>query len=258
MPNGYLQKQLNSGRISHAYLFIGPENTNKLATAEEFISALHCTARKNGKACNKCAVCKQIKKRIYPEILHIAPENEQILIEQVREVKLFLANKSISSGWRVVLIEKAHSLTKQAANALLKVLEEPGERQTIILLAEKANTLPNTVISRCQILKFLPTTNGINILKKEIKGEEYQKWINFFTEKSISKRIALLDKYCSKKTPAQLKEILDIWLLIWREILLENTAMKKAQLIIQELLLIKKKNNLNIKLQLENIIINYQ
>jgi len=251
MQNEYLQKQLNSGKISHAYLFIGPKNTNKLEIAESFIASLFCS-------CNKCTICRQIKKRIYPEILYIAPLKEQILIEQTRKVRLFLANKSINHSWRMVLIEKAHTLTKQAANALLKTLEEPGKKQIIILVAEKLNTLPNTVISRCQIIKFLPTTDGVNILKQKIKNEDYQEWKNFFAEKTINRKIALLDKYLNKKTQAQLKEILDIWLMIWREILLENTSKNKARVIIQELLAIKKINNINIKMHLENIIINYQ
>lgn len=257
MSNEYLQKQLNSGKISHAYLFIGPENTNKSAEAEEFISSLCCIAKKDGKPCNKCAVCRQIKKKKYHEILYIAPLKEQILIGQIREIKLFLAKKSYEAGWRIILIEKAHSLTKQAANSLLKILEEPGKRQMLILLAEKTNTLPLTVISRCQIVKFLPNSSGIEILKSKVNGDEYDQWLDFFRKKAVSKQLALLEKYCGKKSQAQLQKIIDIWLLIWREKLLENSTGNNARLIIQKLLEMKKGNNLNIKLQLENIIINY-
>jgi DNA polymerase III delta prime subunit len=240
----YLQKQLKSGKISHAYVFIGPENTNKLEIAEQLTADLFCK-------CGKCQICRQIKKKIYPEILYIIPEKEQILIEQIRRIKHFLAKKSIS--WQVVIIKQAHLLNKQSANALLKTLEEPGNKQVIILLADKLNTLPKTIASRCQIINFLPA-----VFKPDIEKKEFKQWLDFF--KSKENKITALEKFLNKKTQAQMNQIIDWWIIVWREILLSgqgNYSTKQARDVLDKLLQIKKKgNNLNLKLQLENIIIN--
>lgn len=244
----YLQKQIISGTISHAYLFVGPQNTGKLATAEKFAADLFCE-------CGKCEICRQIRKKIFPEILFVAPAKEQILIEQVREIRRFLTKQTIGGSWRVVIVSKAHLLTKQAANALLKTLEEPGKKQVIMLTADRLNNLPETVVSRCQIIKFLPMAFSL-----DKNNKDFRQWTDFFESSEKTNKIAVLEKFLNKKNQSQMNKIVDLWIIVWREILLTGSARyprQKAGQILQKLLEIKKKgNNINIKLQLENIIIN--
>ncbi len=160
----HLQTARQKGRLSHAYLFVGPEGVGKASTARALAAALNCQApRADGDACGVCASCRRLAAGTHPDFLVITPTSEghqpQIKIERIREFRRLTAYPPFDGGWRVALIKPAEALTAQndaAAHALLKTLEEPPERHLIILAAlGEADLLP-TVVSRCQKLAFTP------------------------------------------------------------------------------------------------------
>ncbi|MFH1781015.1 MAG: hypothetical protein ABH835_00125 [Patescibacteria group bacterium] len=153
----YLQKTIKNGKIGHAYLISGPKNVGKNNLALNFIYTLYCTGPDKKKPCHKCDNCSQLKKQIHPDFIHIQPEEEGkiIAIKQIRGAIEKISKKTLSNNYKICLIEKADLLSLEAANALLKTLEEPKGKTVIILTADK-NTLPETIISRCQTISLQP------------------------------------------------------------------------------------------------------
>jgi DNA polymerase-3 subunit delta' len=163
-PVAHLKTAMAKGRLSHAYLFLGPEGVGKASTARALAAALNCAApREDRDACGSCPSCRRLAAGTHPDLLVIAPTSEghqpQIKIEQIRELRRLTEYPPLGGGWRVVIIKPAEALTAQndaAANALLKTLEEPPAQHLLVLTAlGEADLLP-TVVSRCQKLAFAP------------------------------------------------------------------------------------------------------
>jgi DNA polymerase III subunit delta' len=151
-------------RLAHAYLFIGPEGVGRESTARALAAALNCLSlSEDGEACGVCASCRRQAAGTHPDFLVISftPEalqklQPQIKIGQIREFCRVTAYPPFGDGWRVVLIKPAEALNEDAANALLKTLEEPPERHLLILTAQVEADLLPTIVSRCHKLAFAP------------------------------------------------------------------------------------------------------
>jgi DNA polymerase-3 subunit delta' len=154
-PVQILRKAIETGRIYHAYLFTGMEGIGKRLVAVNMAKALNCPHQK-GEACDQCPSCQRMDKAVHPDLLHITPAGETIKIEQIRELQRVIAFKPYEARWRVVIVDGAEQMTREAANALLKTLEEPPAWTTIILVATTTESLPPTVLSRCQRILFNP------------------------------------------------------------------------------------------------------
>ncbi len=156
----YLQNSIENGKINHAYLFYGPEHLGKKKIAESFLFSLFCVSETKARPCGRCQNCAQIRKNIHPDVHWLEPEADKknTSIKQVRELIAKLQKKSLHQGYKVVLIKQASSLTLSASNALLKTLEEPAQKTVLVLLAEDLSTIPETITSRCQIIRFLPVS----------------------------------------------------------------------------------------------------
>jgi DNA polymerase III subunit delta' len=155
------------GRLPHALLFCGPEGIGKLAFAEALAGALLCERAGTSGACGKCASCGWMGqgshpdlRRLEPEILSESPDPEEnsekkkpsleIKIDQVRDIAGFIAMTSHHGGAKVVLIRPAETLNINAANALLKNLEEPPAGTYFLLVAHRWHQLLPTIRSRCE------------------------------------------------------------------------------------------------------------
>ncbi|SDC11793.1 DNA polymerase III subunit delta' [Acinetobacter boissieri] len=140
--------------IGHGILLYGKKGAGKKDFALHFIAWLLCLDKKTTAACGVCASCQWLKSNTHPNYVHISTDddkkqsNSQIKIDKVREIQPFV--QQTVEGWRVVLIEPAETLNTAAANALLKTLEEPGERTIIVLLTDHLLKLPATIRSRLQ------------------------------------------------------------------------------------------------------------
>ncbi len=141
-------------RLPHALLLTGIRGIGKAHFAVCFMRAQLCQATYSD-LCN-CHSCRLIAGKSHPNILWIEPEKAggAIKVDQIREVSDFVNQTSLQGEYRFVLIDPASSMNINAANALLKTLEEPAAHAILILISEQASHLPATVLSRCQHLHF--------------------------------------------------------------------------------------------------------
>lgn len=185
----YLKASLRNNRISHAYIFSGPDGVGKRLAAVNFAKALNCLSPVSGspcdpsalrqaqgrpeqgrrtagsgshlepvEGCDRCSSCKKIDSSNHPDIFVLKPEEEgaSIKIEDARVLIKNVYLKPFEARRKVYIIEGAEYMKREAANALLKTLEEPPADSVIILLTENTKTLLHTVVSRCQVVKFFP------------------------------------------------------------------------------------------------------
>ncbi|MGM0559368.1 MAG: DNA polymerase III subunit delta' [Myxococcota bacterium] len=168
-PLDILQRALDTGRVHHAYLFTGLEGVGKFQTAHTFAAVVNCLERPEGEfrdACGTCSSCRKIAQIQHPDLMVIEPDGTRIKIDQIREVQKASSKAPYEARYRMVLIDQAHTMTEQAANALLKTLEEPATRMRLILVTDQPHMLLDTIISRCQILRFgaLDTDDVVDLL----------------------------------------------------------------------------------------------
>jgi len=157
----FFKKSIKNDRLAHAYLFAGPANVGKRTMALELIKML-----------NGC----DITEAMHPDALVIEPavtekekvkKQSEIGISEVRKVRHQLSLSPYSAPYKIALIDQAEKMTDEASNCLLKTLEEPSGKSILILITANQNSLLATIISRCQLIKFLSVPN--NIILKEIQ-----------------------------------------------------------------------------------------
>lgn len=140
--------------LGHGLLFYGKQGCAKKEFAERFVAWVLCLNKQPQAACGECSSCQWLKSDTHPNYVHITTDEEnkkqnaKIKIEKIRDLLPFV--QQTGEGWRVVVIEPAEALNTASANALLKTLEEPGERVVLILLADHYLKLPATIRSRLQ------------------------------------------------------------------------------------------------------------
>ncbi|MGD9948016.1 MAG: DNA polymerase III subunit delta' [Desulfobulbus sp.] len=151
-----LTRAVASGRLAHAYLFAGPDGVGKNTAAQALASVLLCRVPNGLEPCGSCPGCRKFLSGNHPDFLHVRPDGAAIKIDQIREMKKALTFSPFESRQRVVLIEDVHTMRREAANSLLKVLEEPPQNNLMILIGSTAGALLDTIVSRCQVIPFAP------------------------------------------------------------------------------------------------------
>jgi DNA polymerase III subunit delta' len=155
-----LQDALVSGSPGHAWLFVGPEGVGRRPAAMAFAAALNCDRSQTG--CGECVSCRKIIRGAHPDVHLIVPEGQQILVDQVRGsanergVIPEASRSPLEGRTKVFVFEDAAQLNPHAANALLKILEEPPDDVAFLLVTADADALPETVVSRCRRIDFIP------------------------------------------------------------------------------------------------------
>ena len=144
-------------RLGHAYLFTGPDGVGKTLFALELAKALFCTSD-GERPCDECADCRMSAHGGHPDLFLVeAAENKRfITIDQARELGRSLTLMPVRSSRRVAVIREAERMQSEAANALLKTLEEPSPFAHLILTTARPRALPSTIRSRCQEVRFAP------------------------------------------------------------------------------------------------------
>ncbi|MDP9180020.1 MAG: DNA polymerase III subunit delta' [Gemmatimonadota bacterium] len=152
-----LRLALTSGRLHHAYLFVGPEGIGKRMLATALAQAVHCGARV-GDFCGSCVNCTRIADGNHPDVRIIEPPagKKEISIQQVREFERELNYRSFTGKRKIIIVDPATLMNLASQNALLKTLEEPPQDSLIILIASSAGGLLPTVRSRCLRISFAP------------------------------------------------------------------------------------------------------
>lgn len=148
-----LINQLESGHISHAYLFCGSRGTGKTTTAKVLARALNCEHPVDGEPCGECKVCRGLKDESSLDVMEIdAASNNGV--DEVRALRDRIAYPPTLGRYKVYIVDEVHMLSASAFNALLKTLEEPPAHAVFILATTEPQKLPATVISRCQRFDF--------------------------------------------------------------------------------------------------------
>jgi DNA polymerase-3 subunit gamma/tau len=167
-----LKRQVVSGRLSHAYLFVGTRGTGKTTCAKILSRAVNCRQPENGNPCNKCSDCLGIENGSILDVLELdaASNNGVDNVRALREEAVFTP---ANVKKRVYIIDEVHMLSTPAFNALLKILEEPPEHLVFILATTEIHKVPATILSRCQRFTFkriLPEAAAERL--KNIAGQE--------------------------------------------------------------------------------------
>ena len=142
-----------SGRLGHAWLFAGHQGTGKVRFATAFAQFLFCTAPRRNKACGECQDCHLFSIGAHPDFRLERPEKKLITVDQIRDTIGFAQNTSRRGGMKVLIFEPAEAMNLNAANALLKLLEEPPQRTLLLLISHQPGLLLATIRSRCQVLR---------------------------------------------------------------------------------------------------------
>jgi DNA polymerase-3 subunit delta' len=169
-------------RLSHAYLFVGPEHVGRATTARTFAQALNCRVEGEG-PCGECRICRLITEGKHPDIETVAPGgvceeaehkdhqgSRDIRICQIRRLEKVVSRAPFEARRRVVLVDPAESMTAEAANALLKTLEEPPLNVVLVLIAALEERVPETVRSRCRRVPFY------GVPRAEIERALVERW----------------------------------------------------------------------------------
>src|SRR5262250_713245 len=164
-----LRGEPNTG-MTHAWLFTGPPGSGRSVAARAFAAALLCP---NG-GCGQCPSCHQVRAGTHADLLLVRPDGLSYGVKQTRSLVLRAAGVPSGGRWQVVLFEDADRATEQAANALLKAIEEPAPRTIWLLCAPSAADLPTTIRSRCRLitLRTPPTAAVAEILEREGIGHD--------------------------------------------------------------------------------------
>ena len=148
-----LTNAILSGMISHAYLFYGPRGSGKTTIARLLAKALNCESRQGFEPCNKCSTCLEINDGRALDLIEIDAASHRG-IDEIRELRDGIRFVPTKSKYKVFIVDESHQLTREAANALLKTLEEPPDYAIFILATTEIHKMIPTIVSRCQRFDF--------------------------------------------------------------------------------------------------------
>jgi DNA polymerase-3 subunit delta' len=157
----FLKQLVKKDAVPHAFLFTGMPGTGKLTAAVEFARVLECLDPPGFDSCGRCGPCRKISEGVHPDLIQVRCDGASIKLDQVRELRERFRFRPFEGKWRVVIIQDAQKLLEQAANAILKILEEPPRGNVFILLAPESQMLLPTIVSRCCHVRFQPLSDEI-------------------------------------------------------------------------------------------------
>lgn len=242
-----LTNSFKRNRLSHAYLLQGQRGTGKKQIATLIAMTLFCTEKDGIEPCHQCNQCKRIFSRNHPDIHWIEPDGQSIKKEQINLLRKEFVYTSLESSTRkVYIITKADTLTVNAANRILKFLEEPDLDITAILLTEHVHSILPTIQSRCQILELRPLDS--KSFQKQLTSLE-EVTINDYNARILSALTNNIDEAIQFHTEEKIYNIRDL-VLEFIYLLISNEQDKYLYLHQKWLTLLKEKKELELSLDI--------
>ena len=200
----FLQNSVRKNRISHAYLFSGPEGVGKKLAAIGFAKLINCAKRETENLDCECVSCAKTEKGLNPDVLVFGyPGEKTIKVGQVRQdIERLIHLAPYENPYKVFIIDDAQRMNFNAQNAFLKTLEEPPPNSVIILITTLADLLMPTIRSRCQSVVFQPLGVGEvrEFLEKKRPGENDPELVSRISGGSISRALNTDEEYLRKRT----------------------------------------------------------
>jgi len=191
-----LKNSLRSGRIANAYIFSGPVGVGKEFVAINFAKALNCLSDGED-SCSECIACRKIDDGNYADVMVIRPEGTRLKIDQMRSLQHSGSYRAIEGNYKVYIITEAEKMTAEAANSLLKTLEEPPGAMVLILLTSVYSALLPTIRSRCQSVKFSlvpPALLRDELIKRFGLSDSKAKWVALRSQGKVGDALKLMEK----------------------------------------------------------------
>lgn len=251
-------------RVAHAYLLSGPPGIGKKLVALHFARQLLC---ETAQGCGACSACHKVDSGSHPDLSILISEGSYLKIEQIRTLQQFLLLRPLEGRYKICLIDDAEKLTVEAANALLKTLEEPQPGTILLLISSRPEQLLPTIRSRCQQLRFskiprpeltehLTTTLDLSVEQaaamaavadgsftkilgshQEFYLKKRPEWIQTLSALTTTSTIPLFAfAQALRDEKEHLPDILDMFLTFYRDLLLCQKDVPPAELINQDLL----------------------
>ena len=191
----HLQNEIEEDKVSHAYIFNGPEASGKMMLAEAFAMALQCEGE-GKRPCLECRSCRQAADHNQPDIIYVLHEKPNTIgVDDIRtQINNDIDIKPYSSRYKVYIVDEAQKMNQQAQNALLKTIEEPPAYAIILLLTTNADSFLQTILSRCITLnlKAVKEDKIKEYLMKHYQIPDYQADIcAAFSQGNVGKAIQL-------------------------------------------------------------------
>ncbi|MBC7264509.1 MAG: DNA polymerase III subunit delta' [Chloroflexi bacterium] len=254
-----LSHSAKNGHPAHAYLLVGPSHIGKTTLALNYAQALNCLG--SDVPCGHCLACRKIERGVHPDVRLMEPEGSVLKIDQVRALQHEVSLSPFEGRWRVYILPEFHRATTEAANCLLKTLEEPPPRVVIILTALRIEMLLPTVVSRCQVLSLRPLS--LSQVQEALEAREvapeaavllahlsggrigwaimaasnpalverrarYLEMLENALERGRTYRMQMADQL--SQHPENLPDILEMWLSWWRDVMLLSGGCKEEDI----------------------------
>jgi len=184
----YFKNAVIKDNISHAYIFSGPRGTGKTTTARILAKIVNCESPEGANPCNKCSSCVEINENNFMDVIELdAASNRGI--DEIRQIRDSANYRPVKGKYKVYIIDEIHMLTKEAFNALLKTLEEPPEHVIFVLATTNLEKIPDTIISRSQLLNFknlseIDITDNLKMISENEKIQIEESALNLISRKA--------------------------------------------------------------------------